>query len=164
MLTAEMIHLVSTYTIGCVATVRPDGAPAVSPKATFLVLDDRTLAFANIRSEGTIENLDHRPELEIDFIDIFARRGCRVRGRTRYVLRDEADADLQARFKEQWSELFDLVHGIVVVEVTQADLLTSPAYDVGAVEDQLTEQWLRKHASALGFTVVRASAHSAEVG
>ena len=155
MLTADMIHLISTYTIGCVATVRPDGAPAVSPKATFLVLDDRTLAFANIHSQGTIENLDHRPELEVDFIDVFARRGCRVRGRTRYHPRDQAEPALRSRFEHEWPELYDLMKGFAVIEVTQASLLRSPSYDVGAVEDQLTEQWLRKHASALGFTVTK---------
>ena len=58
MLTEQMIQLISTYTIGCVATVRRDGAPAVSPKGTVIVIDDRTIAFANVRSEGTVANID----------------------------------------------------------------------------------------------------------
>lgn len=155
MLTREMIDLITTYTIGCVASVRPDGAPAVSPKATFLVLDDRTIAFANIRSQGTVENLRQRPNVEVDFIDPFARLGCRVRGRARYVLRDHAEAFLRTKFKEKWPDLYDLVHGIVTIDVTEAETLTSPSYDVGAVVDQLTEHWLRRYATALGFAVTK---------
>ena len=161
MLTEQMIRLISTYTIGCVATVRPDGGPAASPKATFLVLDDRTIAFANIRSQGTIDNLCRRPELEVDFNDVFALRGCRVRGRTRYFILDQAGADLRSRFKAEWPGLYELMKGIVVVDVTEAVLLTSPSYDVGATEAELTEQWLRRYASALGFTVTKTASSAA---
>jgi len=154
-LTGEMIDLITTHTIGCVATVRPDGAPAVSPKATFLVLDDRTIAFANIRSQGTVENLRRRPDVEVDFIDPFARLGCRVRGHARYVLRDDAEAPLRTKFKEKWPDLYDLVHGIVTIDVTEAEALTSPSYDVGAVAGQLAEHWLRRYATDLGFAVTR---------
>ncbi len=153
MLTEPMIQLISTYTIGCVATVRPDGAPAVSPKATFLVLDDRTIAFANIRSEDTVDNLRRRPELEVDFIDVFARRGCRIRGHTRYLPIEQAAEDLQARFRRKWPDLYHLIKGLVVVDVTGAQLVASPSYDVGAVTAELSEHWLRTYATALGFTV-----------
>ena len=152
-----MTHLISTYTIGCVATVRPDGGPAASPKATFLVIDDRTIAFANIRSQGTVDNLCRRPELEVDFIDVFARKGCRVRGRGRgrYLLRAEAEHSLRARFRNEWPDLYDLMKGFVVVDVVGAEFVSSPSYDVGAVESQLTESWLRRYASALGYSVTR---------
>ncbi len=155
MLTQEITRLIETYTIGCVATVRADGAPAVSPKATFLVLDDRTIAFANIRSTGTVENLRRRPDVEVDFIDIFARKGCRIRGRARYVLRDDAEADLRTKFKDGWPDLYDLMRGFVLIDITEAESLSSPTYDVGAVAGQLTEYWLRHYASALGFAVTK---------
>ncbi len=155
MLTKEMIDLITTYTIGCVATVRPDGAPAVSPKATFLVLDDRTIAFANIRSQGTVENLRQRPDVEVDFINPFARLGCRVRGYARYAPLANAEATRRTKFKEKWPDLYDLVHGIVTIDVIEAESLTSPSYDVGAVAGELAEHWLRCYAAAFGFAVTR---------
>ena len=57
MLTAEMRKLITDHTAGMVATINDDGTPSVSPKATFVVLDDRTLAFGNLRSPGTLANL-----------------------------------------------------------------------------------------------------------
>ena len=155
MLTQAMVDLIETYTIGCVATVRSDGAPAVSPKATFLVLDDRTIAFANVRSQATVENLRRRPEVEVNFIDVFARTGCRVRGRAHYVLRDDAEASLRIKFENGWPDLYHLVRGIVVIDVIDAESLSSPSYDVGAVAGRLTEQWLRRYAAALGFAVTK---------
>ena len=153
-----MIHLIATYTIGCVATVGSDGAPAVSPKGTFLVLDNRTIAFANIRSQGTVANLRRRPDVEVNFIDVFARKACRVRGRARYVSRDDAEADLRTKFKDAWSDLYDLILGIVTIDVIEAEMLSSPSYDLGAVTGVLTEYWLRSYGTALGFTVTKRSA------
>ena len=95
MLTEQMTQLISTYTIGCIATVRPDGAPAVSPKGTFLVIDDRTIAFGNIRSQATVENVCRNPQVEVNFIDVFARKGCRVRGRGRYASLDGASRTIE---------------------------------------------------------------------
>ena len=49
MLTEEMQYIIRNFNAGSVATVDADGRPKVSPKATFLILDDATIAFANIR-------------------------------------------------------------------------------------------------------------------
>ena len=155
MLTQAMIRLIETYTIGCVATVRSDGSPAVSPKATFLVLDVRTIAFANIRSRGTVENLRQHPDVEVDFIDVFARTGCRARGRARYILLDDAEAGLRKKFKDGWPDLYGLIHGLVLIDVAEAEALSSPSYDVGAVAGELTEHWLRRYAASLGFVVTK---------
>ena len=58
------------------ATVTPEGRPAVSPKGTFLVLDDETIAFGHIRSPGTLANLARRPEAEVNFVDQWTAREC----------------------------------------------------------------------------------------
>ena len=162
MLTQEMIGLIASHTIGFVATVRSDGAPAVSPKAPFLVLDARPIAFAHRRSRGTVENLRGCPDVEVNFIDVLARKACRVRGRPRYVLRQDAEADLQARYREGWPDLYHLMQGFVVIDVTAAEIILSPAYDVGAKADQLTEHWLRRYAAGLGFTLTKGGERPAE--
>lgn len=153
MLTEQMIQLISTYTIGCVATVRLDGAPAVSPKATFVVIDDRTIAFANIRSQGTVENLRRHPQVEVNFIDIFKRIGCRVRGRARYSTFDEVQPEERRRFQEKWPDLYDLIRGIVRIDIAEAQSLSSPSYDIGASQSGLSDHWLKHYATVLGFVV-----------
>ena len=155
MLTQEMMDLIATYTTGFVATVRADGSPAVSPKATFVVLDDRTIAFANIRSRGTVENLRCRPNVEVNFFDVFARKACRGRGFARYILRRDAEAGLQRRFEEGWPDLHHLMQGFILIDITAAEIILSPAYDIGANAGQLTEQWLRRYAFTLGFTLTK---------
>ena len=155
MLSEDMIRLIEAYAVGCVATVRPDGAPAVSPKATFLVMNKQQIAFSHIRSPGTVENLLRRPDIEVNFVDVFAREGCRVRGIAEYLAIDQASSDLRAAFRTRWPELYGLMQGFVVINVSEAESLSSPSYDVGAVASDLVEHWLRHYAEALGFTVTK---------
>jgi predicted pyridoxine 5'-phosphate oxidase superfamily flavin-nucleotide-binding protein len=61
MLTAEMKQVVHEQRLGFVATVNADGTPNVSPKATFIVLDDATIGFGDIRSPGTPRNSNPIP-------------------------------------------------------------------------------------------------------
>src|SRR5260370_42345437 len=77
MLTADMKRIVEEQLLGFVATTAPDGTPNVSPKATFFVVDDQTIAFGDIRSPGTIRNLRTNPRIEINFVDPFVRKGYR---------------------------------------------------------------------------------------
>src|SRR5262249_57548129 len=63
------------------ATTNPDGSPNLSPTSSLRVHDDAHLLFANIASPGTVRNLRRDPRIEINCVDIFARRGYRFRGR-----------------------------------------------------------------------------------
>jgi len=56
-----MIKIITDYNAGAVATVNDDGTPAVSPKATFVIVDDNCIAFGDIRSPGTTANIKQRP-------------------------------------------------------------------------------------------------------
>ena len=69
-LSRPMKQIISSYNAGAVATVNDDGSPAVSPKATFVIVDDSCIAYGNIRSPGTSDNLIKRPAVEVNFIDI----------------------------------------------------------------------------------------------
>ena len=158
MLTRPMVELISTYTVGSVATVQADGAPAVSPKATFLVIDDRTIAFANIRSEGTVENLRHDPRVEVTFVDIFKRLGCRVRGRARYDALHEVKPEHAAPFEAKWSDLYELMKGIITIDIVEAQNLSSPSYDVGGNQSEMEEYWMTYHADVLGFDLSKKGA------
>src|SRR3954464_12181008 len=90
MLTQDMKRVIAEQRLGFVATVAPDGAPNVSPKGTFAVLDDNTIAFGEIRSPGTIRNLRANPRVEVNFVDVFVRKGYRFAGLATMTERGEA--------------------------------------------------------------------------
>ncbi len=139
MLTPEMKRLISEQPLGFLATVTPDGKPSVSPKGTFTVLDDATIAFGEIRSPGTIRNLESHPAIDVNFVDPFTRKGCRVSGTTTIVKRggDGFEA-LLARLN---TALGPRIRAIVVIAVAKALPLSSPSYDDGATEESLRKVW-----------------------
>ena len=53
MLTTDMIEIIQAYPLGLVASIRPDGRPAVSPKDTFFLIRPEQIACAHIRSPKT---------------------------------------------------------------------------------------------------------------
>ncbi|MGE0768718.1 MAG: pyridoxamine 5'-phosphate oxidase family protein [Hyphomicrobiaceae bacterium] len=141
MITPQMRSLIERNTIGFVATVTPEGAPAVSPKGTSVVLDPATLLFSNIRSPGTVRNISANPAVEINFLDVLSRKACRLRGRASYIPRDEARYAEYLPHFVRWESLVPLMRGIVRVDVSSAELIRSPVYDMGADEAGLIAQW-----------------------
>ena len=136
MLTEEMQALIGRFSAGAVATVNADGTPSVSPKATFVILDDRTLAFGHIRSPGTVANLRRNPAIEVCFTDVVTRRAVRVTGMATIVRQGDADA--------AWGPYRPRMSAYVKIAVTSAELILSPAYDLGLTEDELRKTNLEK--------------------
>ena len=79
MLTEEMKSIIQTYPVGFVASVNADGTPNLSPKGTFVVLNDTQLAFGHIRSPGTIGNIAERPMIEVNFLDVLSRKAAALK-------------------------------------------------------------------------------------
>jgi uncharacterized protein len=150
MLTDVMQRIIKENTIGLVATVTPDGAPAVSPKATVVILDNTHIAFSDIRSPQTARNIKANPAVELNFIDVFRRQACRVKGTAVYHAKGDAGFDALSHHFTPWDYLADKIRGYFVVKVTKAQHILSPAYDAGADEDALKEEWLGKYNALLG--------------
>ena len=129
MLTPDMKRIVQEQPLGYVATVGADGTPNVSPKGTFFVVDDTTIAFAEIRSPATVRNLQANPRIEVNFIDPFVRKGYRFAGTARILPRGEGNFD--DLLKLSGSSLAPRVRAIIVISVAKALPLVSPAYDEG---------------------------------
>ena len=145
MLTSEMRTLICENTIGLVATVTPEGKPAVSPKATSVVLSPSEIAFLDIRSPKTRQNIKANPNVELNYVDVFRRKACRLTGVATYVSPDSKEFTiLQNNFRE-FDYLLDGVHGIFHVTISKAQLILSPAYDHGAKEVILQKEWLAKY-------------------
>ena len=142
-LNAEMKRVVSEQKLGFVATVDVDGAPNVSPKGTFLVLDDEHIMFGELRSPNTVRNIAERPRVEVNFVDPIIRKGIRIKGNAHFAASGcEEFVALEPRFREVWGDLCDKLGGIVIIKVDKAAPLSSPAYDVGATQEELKEQFL----------------------
>ena len=126
----------------------PGGRPCVSPKGTFLVLDDATIAFGVIRSPQTVTNLTQNPEAEVNFVDVFTRKGARIRGTARMVHNgSEEFLSLIPRYRDPWGDLADRINLIVKIAVDEVKPLTTPPYDTGATEDEMVALYVQKFAS-----------------
>ena len=79
-LTQELKDLIETNRIAYVATVDQNGAPNVSPKSTFSILDDETFVFAEIMSTRSRENLLGNPKIALYFYCEETNIGCQIKG------------------------------------------------------------------------------------
>jgi predicted pyridoxine 5'-phosphate oxidase superfamily flavin-nucleotide-binding protein len=139
MLTPDMKRIIEEQRLGFVATAAADGTPNVSPKGTFVVLDDETIGFGEIRSPGTVRNLRANPRVEVNFVDPFVRKGYRFAGTAIVVERGNGAFDaLLGHFR---GALAPRMRAIVTITVTRALPLTSPVYDDGKTEAELRRAW-----------------------
>jgi hypothetical protein len=89
-------------------------------------------AFGEIRSPGTIRNLRTNPRIEINFVDLFVRKGYRFSGTDIVVERGEGAFD--AMLGCYGGALAPWLRAVVAVTLTKALPLTSPVYDDGTTE------------------------------
>jgi predicted pyridoxine 5'-phosphate oxidase superfamily flavin-nucleotide-binding protein len=135
-----MKRVVEEQRLGFVATVRPDGTPNLSPKGTTAVWDDDHLVFANIRSPGTLANLRHNANVEVNVVDPFLRKGYRFSG-VASVLEAGALYDTAITFYAERGSRVSVIREIVMVRVHSAQPIDSPAYDLGLTEDEVRSRW-----------------------
>jgi uncharacterized protein len=147
-LTDAMKALVRDHTLGFVATVNADGTPNLSPKGTMAVIDDDHIGFGEIRSPGTRTNIAERPVVELNFVDVFARKGWRFRGKAKFHAKGSVEYKRLLPVFAQWTDLHDRFNGIVAVTVERALPISSPAYDRGLTEAELKAKF-KAHFMAL---------------
>ncbi len=138
--------LIARFPLGFMATVTPDGRPHLSPKGTFLVLDEETIAFGEIRSPATIRNLGNLAEAEVNFVDQWLRKGVRVRGAVRIV---EPGAEFDAlivKWRDIWGDLAGRINALVLISADEVKPLSTPPYDEGATEEAMIALYKSKFA------------------
>jgi predicted pyridoxine 5'-phosphate oxidase superfamily flavin-nucleotide-binding protein len=144
----EDVKQMVARTILCfAATTNEDGSPNLSPKSSLRVHDDNHLMFANMASPGTVANLRRDPRIEINCVDIFARRGYRFVGRA--TVHSGDDPLYRALRTDIAAEHGDAipVFDAVLIEVQQVHAVISPAYTFidGVTEDVLRNAYLGKY-------------------
>ncbi len=66
--------------MGWIATVSAAGQPNVTPKGTMRVLDDSHLAFADLFSRKTRQNLKENPVVAVTMVDPATAKGYQLKG------------------------------------------------------------------------------------
>ena len=93
-----------------------DGTPNISPKGTIIGWTSELLAFANIRSPDTVNNLKNNSNVEINVIDPLLRRGYLFKGVAR-ILNDGQMYDEILEFYKNMG-IKSIIHEIVLVDVS----------------------------------------------
>lgn len=138
-LDTNMKRMVNRQRLAYVATVCPDGTPNLSPKGTTMVWDDDHLMFADIRSPRTVSNLGLNPSIEINVVDPILRKGFRFKGTATVLSEGELFEQALATYRQRGSA--NRIRNIVLVRVARALSLVSPAYDLGATEEEVSSRW-----------------------
>jgi len=76
----ELLRMIKEKHIAALATVGPDGTPNVSPKG-FTYIDEETLAYVDIYSVRTLENIRANPRVAVAIWDNKTVSGFQVKGR-----------------------------------------------------------------------------------
>jgi uncharacterized protein len=129
--------------LGFVATVTPDGRRNLSSKGTTTVLDDEHLMFADVASPGTVANLDTNPHLEVNVVDPIARKGYRFKGTTTIHRTGQSFDHALAVFRQRgYTTRRERIRGFVIIEVSDAAPVVSPAYDDCTTERSIVDAGL----------------------
>jgi uncharacterized protein len=128
------------------ATVTPEGLPNLSPKGTIRVWDQTHLFFLDLASPGTTRNLLSNPWIEINVVDPLSRRGYRFLGTATVHADDDVYHQALQRVFEGKPATYP-VNAVVLIGVTRAMPVESPAYDRVEDESDLRAEWrLRREA------------------
>jgi predicted pyridoxine 5'-phosphate oxidase superfamily flavin-nucleotide-binding protein len=141
LISADMKRVVEEQRLGFVATVCPDGTPNLSPKGTTAVWDADHLVFANIRSPGTLANLRQNPNVEVNVVDPFERKGYRFKGVAAVLEAGPLYDQIIAFYQERG--VANVIREVVMVRVHKAQPIDSPAYDLGLTEAEVRMRWER---------------------
>ena len=138
-ITEEIKNFVNFQKLGYVATISTDNTPNLSPKGTIMVLDESHIAFADIQSPKTVENLKHNPSIEINVVDMFSRRGYRFSGTAEIILSGDKFNKIITYYKT--SGVKSSIKSVILVKIEKLSEIFSPLYDLGHTEKELNAKW-----------------------
>ena len=138
-ITEEIKNFVNFQKLGYVATVSNVNTPNLSPKGTIMVFDESHMAFANIQSPKTVENLKHNSSIEINVVDPFSRRGYRFKGTAEVVSSGDKFNKIILYYKT--SGVKSSIKSVILVKIEKLSEIFSPLYDLGHTEEELKTKW-----------------------
>lgn len=144
MIDSQIKSFLNLHKLGYVATVSEDGMPNLSPKGTIVGWDEKTIAFADIRSPDTMKNLQSNPNVEINVIDPLSRKGYLFSGKARILNEGSGGQFDEILSFYRYRGVKSPISSIVLVDVSKVSKVTSPLYDLGISEDDIRAKW-KKH-------------------
>ena len=139
MISSEIKIFLNSQKLGYVATVSADGKPNISPKGTIISWNSDFLAFANIRSPDTINNLKHNSSVEINVIDPLSRKGYLFTGTGKIIKNNPMFDEILNYYRNNGIQ--SPINSIVIVTVSSVSTVTSPLYDLGKSENEIKLRW-----------------------
>ena len=139
LITPEIKEFLERQKLGFVATVSEDGTPNISPKGTIIGWTSELLAFANIRSPDTVNNLKNNPNVEINVIDSLLRKGYLFQGTSRILNDGQIYDEILEYYKNHGIK--SVIYEIILVNVSSVTVVTSPLYDMGISEQEIKLKW-----------------------
>jgi len=138
-LSLEIKTFLNSQKLGYVATVSSDGKPNISPKGTIIPWTSNLLAFANIRSPDTMNNLRNNSFMEINVIDPLSRKGYLFIGTGKIIKNTPLYDEILSYYRNNGIQ--SPIHSIVIVNVSSVSEVTSPLYDLGKSENEIKSRW-----------------------
>ncbi len=142
LISPQIKKFLETQKLGYVATVSEDLSPNLSPKGTIIGWNSNTLAFADIRSPDTMQNLEKNPGVEINVIDPLLRKGFLFKGKSKIIKTGQTYNEILNHYRHKGVK--SPINAIVLVDVFDVKEVTSPLYDLGVTEDEIKSKW-KKH-------------------
>ncbi len=115
-ITEEMKQFLEANRPSYVATTSAAGIPNVSPKRTIRVLDENHLAFAEILSPKTRQNLKENNNVCVLLMNAQEARGYQFKGKAEYITSGELYDSISAEIKQAMPQ-FPPVKGVVKIKV-----------------------------------------------
>ena len=139
MISQKIKDFLNLHKLGYVATVSSDGKPNISPKGTIIAWTSSVLAFVDIRSPDTMNNLQNNPNVEINVIDPILRKGYLFQGTARILTNDELFEEISTFYIT--TGMKSSINSIVLVDISSVSEVTSPLYDIGISEQEIKSKW-----------------------
>jgi len=83
--------------------------------------------------------------VEVNVVDPFFRKGYRFAGRAEVLTEGPVFEAICARFAAERGTDRRRINGAVLIDVTAAEALVSPAYDDGTTEAVIAKRWAEHH-------------------
>jgi uncharacterized protein len=117
------------------------------------VWDDDHLVFADIRSPGTVANIEKNPAVELNAVDPFVRKGYRFKGKGEVIMEGKCFQEIMQFYRSRWIDTArskeSKIQGFVLVKVERALPLISPAYHDSTSDEQSIRKYWMSYFAAL---------------
>lgn len=124
----SLADAVETSVLCWLATVDETGAPSVSPKQIFTLVDAETLAIADIASGGSVRNIRNRPAVGVSLLDVFRQKGLKLYGDAQVAPAESALFDAHVAPLAAMAGPRFVIRNLILVTITKTAPIFAPSY------------------------------------